>query len=209
MHCLPFISLFFLLGSCAPVAYRQLQETGGDVHCIDQFKPAIRRALYQTSADVTGHHLSGILLIKQMPDSATRIVFTNEAGYTFFDFEFDGRGSFTVHSIISKMDKEAVKRTLRKDFELILMNRLNTGAAKVFKKDNETYYAFTEGEDVFYYITDAQCSRLLRMERGNTRKKVLEATRGELKEGIPEFITIRHRNFNFTIDLKKIDDDAE
>ena len=209
MPYLRFVSLFFLLNSCAPAAYKQLQQTRGDVHCIDPFKPDIRRALYQTSVDVAGHHLSGLLLIKQMPDSATRIVFTNEVGYTFFDFEFTKEGNFIVHSILPKMDKEAVKKTLRKDFALVLMNQLNSGTATIFKKNNETYYAFADGRDVFYYVTDEGCSRLIRMERGNTRKKVLEATRCDLKEGVPEFITIHHSNFNFTIDLKKIDDHAE
>ena len=113
MPYLRFVSLFFLLNSCAPAAYKQLQQTRGDVHCIDPFKPDIRRALYQTSVDVAGHHLSGLLLIKQMPDSATRIVFTNEVGYTFFDFEFTKEGNFIVHSILPKMDKEAVKKTLQ------------------------------------------------------------------------------------------------
>lgn len=209
MRSLLFISALALLNSCAPVAYKNLKSAEGTVHCIDKFKPAIQRTLYQTSVDVMGNHLSGILLIKQMPDRSTRIVFTNEAGFSFFDFEFARNGAFTVHSIIPKMDKDAVKKTLMKDFELVLMNRLNAAAAKVFKRNGEYYYAFGDGADVYYYITDANCTQLLRMERGDAKKKVLEATRGALKDGMPEFISIRHKNFNFTINLKQITDNAE
>lgn len=208
MRCLLFVSMLFL-SSCAPAVYKKLQQSDGAPSCIQKFKPTIQRALFQTSVDVVGNHLSGVLVIKQMPDSSTRIVFTNEVGYTFFDFEFSKDGAFTVHSIISKMDKEAVKKTLRKDFELVLMNRLNPASGRAFTKSGENYYAFSDGEDVFYYITNADCSQLLRMERGNTKKKVLEATRGALKDGIPEFVNIQHKNFNFTINLKRIYDNVE
>ncbi|MBZ4189823.1 hypothetical protein [Niabella beijingensis] len=209
MRFLPFVSLLLFLAGCAPVAYKQLQKSEGDVHCIERYRPQIRRALYRTSVDVAGNHLSGILLVKQMPDSTTRIVFTNEAGFTFFDFEFTAGGGFRVHSIISKMDKEAVRKTLRKDFELVLMNRLNAATATVFKKQEEYYYTFRNGKDRYYYITDAGCTRLLRMERGDTKKKVVEATSGVLQGGVPETVVIRHSNFNFTIELKRIYDNAE
>ena len=210
MRCLQFVSVvLFCCTSCAPVAYKKLQQTEGNAHCIQQFKPDIQRALFQTSVDVVGNHLSGILVIKQMPDSSTRIVFTNEAGFTFFDFEFAKDGAFTVHSLISKMDKEAVKKTLRKDFELVLMNRLHLSTARIYKKGNERYYAFEDDSDVFYYITDPGCTQLLRMERGDSKRKVLEATRGAMKNGVPETLRIHHNNFNFTIDLKWIYDNAE
>lgn len=193
MRFLLLISALALLNSCAPVAYKNLKSAKGTDHCIDKFKPIVKRALYQTSVDVVGNHLSGILLIKQMPDSSTRIVFTNEVGFSFFDFEFAKNGVFTVHSIIPKMDRDAVKKTLKKDFELVLMNHLNAATAKVYTKNNEYYYAFRDGSDIYYYITDAKCAQLLRMERGDAKKKVLEATRGPLMDGMPEFVNIRHK----------------
>ncbi|WP_300602563.1 hypothetical protein [Niabella sp.] len=209
MRFLLFVNLL-LFGSCAPAVYKKLQPAAGDTGCIAAFKPHIRRALYQASVDVAGNHLSGLLLIKQMPDSSTRIVFTNEAGFSFFDFEFSHTNGFFVHSIISKMDKEAVRKTLRKDFELLLMDVVDTATvSSVFLKGAERYNAFYAGEDVYYYITDTQCAQLIRMERGSRKRKVLEATRGALKEGIPESMHIRHTNFNFTIDLKRIYDHAE
>lgn len=210
MHFLRFVSILLLLSGCAPAVYKKLQQTEGDASCIQKFKPHIERALYQASVDISGRHLSGMLLMKQMPDHSTRVVFTNEAGFTFFDFEFSYGNGFVVHTIISKMDKEAVWETLRKDFELLLMNRVDTAAvASVFSKGAERYYAIYAGKDVYYYVTDTRCSQLIRMERGNTRKKVVEVTRGSLKDGAPESVRIRHLNFNFTIDLKRIYDHAE
>lgn len=196
-----------LLTSCAPSVYKKLQVISGDALCIEKFRPGFEKVLYQTSADVAGNHLSGILLIKQMPDSSTRLLFTNEAGFKFFDFEFSQAGAFKVHYIIEKMNKDAVKTTLKKDFQLILFNQ-NTALLKpvTFKGQaaGERYFSYNSGEDYYYYITDAGCSKLLRMERGSSTKKVLEAFTDSLMNSIPERILIHHTNFNFDIDMKRI-----
>ena len=82
--------------------------------CLQKFKPVIERALYNTSVDVTGKHISGLLLIKTMPDSSIRIVFSNEMGFSFFDFGFFTGNGFKVYHIIPQMNKKAVIKTLRK-----------------------------------------------------------------------------------------------
>lgn len=204
----PYI-LLLLLFSCAPKAYKNLQQAEGNAECLQKFQPNFQRALYRATVDVTGNHLSGLLLIKQMPDSSTRLLFTNEAGFKFFDFEFSETGDFKVHSIIDKMDKEAVKKTLHKDFKLILFNKPVTVLKPYkFKEQSatENYYAWNEGEDFYYYITNTDCTQLLRMERGSSTKKVLEAFSGGIKDGVPDSIKIHHTNFNFDISLVRIYD---
>src|SRR5258708_13414216 len=97
---------------------------------------------YHASVEVVGNHISGLLLIKNMPDSAIRVVFTNEAGITFFDFGFSRDRTFTVHSIIKKLNKKPVVQTLRKDFELIL--------ALPFVK--ASYQSWREAEKIFFAV---------------------------------------------------------
>ena len=60
------------------------------------------RGWYATKIDVYQKHLSGLLLIKDMPDRSVRLVFTNEACVSFFDFEFDSAGLFSVKKIIKQ-----------------------------------------------------------------------------------------------------------
>lgn len=111
------------LAGCDTV-YKELQRTNGPAAALDRFRPAFSVALYSTSVEVVGNHLSGLLLIKKMPDSTLRMVFSNEMGFKFFDFEFAPDGNFKVYSIIKKMNRKSVIKTLRKDFELVLMQRL-------------------------------------------------------------------------------------
>ena len=92
---------YLLLISCLIIqlgcvsAYKNLQHTTGDPGNVQRFKPVITTALYKIDVNVVGKYLSGLLLLKTMPDSSIRMVFSNEMGFKFFDFEFaSGGGCF-------------------------------------------------------------------------------------------------------------------
>lgn len=193
--------------SCSS-SYKHLTRSNGELSCIGQFRPKIETVLYNTNVNVIGNHLSGLLIIKQMPDSSLRMVFSSETGFKFFDFEFS-QNNFKVHYIINKMDKKSVIKTLRKDFELVLMHRLNVTDGYILKSDSNYYYTFPDGKDHYYYVTDPGCSKLLWMERGSKRKKIVKAIAINYQGSIPDSIGITHSNFNFEIGLKRITNYAE
>lgn len=201
---------YLLLSSCLIVlvgcasAYKNLQPATGNITNLQKFKPAFTVDLYNTQVDVTGNHLSGILLIKKMPDSSMRLVFSNEIGFKFFDFEFAKNGDFKVYSIIDKMNKKPVIKTLRKDFELIMMENLDEGKMKIQKNDSLLYYTFRQSKGYYHYITNLSGNTLVRMERANKRNPVVEAIMHNYVNGVPDTIGITHNNFDFTIGLKKI-----
>jgi hypothetical protein len=139
-----------------------------------------------------------------MPDSAIRVVFTNEAGVTFFDFGFSPNQTFTVHSIIKKLNKKPVVQTLRKDFELIL--------ALPFAKA-ASYQSWTEGEEIFfgvnqkkqtaYFIISKDCSSLHRLEWGDARKR--KVTVNLIGSSYPslEKLELIHHTFDMRISLTR------
>ena len=202
-HYLLLSSCLFLLPACRSV-YRGMQKTQGDPSCLVKFKPTFTKALYNTKVDVTGKHLSGLLMVKAMPDSSTRLVFSNEMGFKYFDFEFSAAGVFKVYYILPQMDKEAVLITLRKDFELLLMQHLDTAKSFVLKKNGLIYYGFPQTKGNNYYITDSTCQHLVRLERASERKPVVTAVMQNYADGMPDSIGISHAKFNFTIGLKKL-----
>ena len=193
-----------MLFACS-AAYKQMQTAAGDVNRIQKFKPAFSVALYNTHVDVMGNHLSGLLLIKKMPDSTVRMVFSNEIGFKFFDFEFSPDGAFKVYSVIKQMNKRSVLKTLRKDFELILMDRLDSSEVSVRINNGLIYYVFPKSKGYYYYITDSTGDKLIRMERASKKKTVVEAIMENYINGIPDSIGISHKTFNFTIGLKRIE----
>lgn len=192
-----------LLLSCSPL-HKQMQSAATDIRTVQKFKPAFTVALYSATVDVVGNHLSGLLLIKKMPDSSIRMVFSNEMGLTFFDFEFSENGDFKVYSIIKKMNKRSVIKTLRHDFELILMNRLEKGEVKT--ENGLLYFIFPQTKGFNYYITNEKSTELIRLERASNKKTIVEAVmKNYTGAGIPDTIGISHKTFELNIGLKRIE----
>ena len=198
-----FLSLFFLTISCNQ--YRHLKRTPPEENCIEKFKPAFLLEEYKISVDVVGKHISGLLLIKYMPDSSTRIVFTNEMGFSFFDFGFSQDNGFAVYQIVPQMNKPALIKTLRKDFELIMFRNMDRNKTYNLTDSSIVYHAYPQVKGVNYYITDEQCSRLIKMQRSSDKKPIMEALFYDNFPGkSPDSISIRHLNFKFSISLKKL-----
>lgn len=198
------LSSFFLVVAGCTSAYKHLEHIEGSSSCLQKFKPQFSTALYTTQANIVGNYISGLLLIKTMPDSSTRLVFSSEMGLSIFDFEFSPRGEFKVHHIINKMNRKAVIQTLKGDFELVLMNQLNSEGAQILRQDQRIYYSFPKKKGSNYYITDLNCETLIGMEKASKRKAVVKAVMINYENGIPDSIGISHTNFHFTIGLKRL-----
>src|ERR1700722_15996567 len=90
-----FLSLTCLDLSCNQ--FRHMQKIPSDESCIQKLKPEFNHVVYKTSVDVIGKHISGLLVVKRLPDSSTRVVFTNEMGFSYFDFGFPPDSGFKVY----------------------------------------------------------------------------------------------------------------
>ena len=196
-------SLLIVLFGCSSV-YKNLQPAQGNFASLQKFRPDFKVALYKAQINVTSNYLSGLLLIKTMPDSSTRLLFSNEMGFKFFDFEFSKHGEFKVHYILKKMDRKPVIATLRKDFEIVLMQHLDTSTAFIKRQGSLIYYGFPQVKGTNYYVTDASGNSLLKMERASRRKTVVTIIAENFVNNLPDTIGIEHHNFNFTIALKRI-----
>jgi hypothetical protein len=197
-------SCLFILTGCSSV-YKNLSPARGDITYIQKFKPDFKVALYKAKINVAGHYLSGLLLIKALPDSSIRMVFSNEMGLKFFDFEFKPNGGFKVFYVIERMDKKPVIKTLKKDFELMLFLNLDSKTAFLLKDDHNIYYIFPKQKGYFDYVTDVAGTGLARMEVSSPRKPIVQAIMQNYHNGMPDTIGITHKNFSFTIGLKRIE----
>lgn len=203
MKCLLFTEIMLLM-SCAS-AYRNLQTYQGDADCLKKFQPKFTTNWFKATVDVFGKHIGGLLLIKKMPDSSMRVNFMNETGISFLDFEFHG-SEFKVHNVMKALDKNAVINTLRKDFELILMDQINAVNSNSSERNQEVYYFFPENKEKVYFVTNMDCSTLLRVERTSKLKLMVEANFvNPDSNGVPDSVHISHFTFDMQITLKKLE----
>ena len=195
------ILLFF---GCAS-DYKALRPAPADVSCaLSKFNPAVKNAWYTASVDVVGKHLSGLLLIKQMEDSSHRVVFTNEAGLTFFDFQY-GRGEgFKVIQIIPQLKKNVVINLLKRDFELVLGKPFQNADFEAWSTPDERFFGHRQKNETVYFITDKECASLQRFEVGSRRKRKVSVRFGGVRGTDANSIRIDHHTFEMVINLKKI-----
>jgi hypothetical protein len=204
MRCLLLSSCFLVLAGCSSV-YKKLQPAIGNSSALAKFRPNFNSALYKAEVDVVGHHLSGLLLIKTLPDSSVRMVFSNEVGFKFFDFGFEAGGGFKVYYVMSQMDKKPVIKTLKKDLELVMLREQDIKGAVMKQDDHNLYYIIKRPKGFFCYITDKECTRLERMEIASPHKPIVRAIMENYRNGVPDTIGITHKNFSFSIGLKRIE----
>lgn len=204
MRCLLFSLLCVLAIGCAS-EYRHLQVAAPDPECATKIVPKyIRTSWYDASVDVAGKHISGLLLIKNMPDSSKRVVFTNEAGVTYFDFGFSNEGTFKVHTVIHQLKKNAVIQTLRKDFELIMGLPFQNGKYERSLAGEEVYFGVKQKNETAYFITNKDCASLQRLEWGAVRKRKVSVQIPGSGYPSPEKIELEHLTFNMQIKLTRI-----
>jgi hypothetical protein len=158
--------------------------------------------------NAVGREFTGILIMKKMADTTIRLVFSTKPGIKIFDFEFLSDSGFRVLYIMKEFDKEAIIKTLRKDFELLLFLYTNGNNGYLMSNGKMNYYTFPRENGYNYYITDSTCRQLLLMQRASSRKAVVDISLIHLSHGMADSIMIRHRNVNFTIGLSKEKENA-
>jgi hypothetical protein len=202
MRCLLFSLLLFC--GCAS-DYKTLRLIPADQLCVSKLRPAgIQTSWFDASIDVIGKHISGLLLVKEMPDSSSRIVFTNEAGVKFFDFEFTEPGDFKVHHVIRQLDKKPVIRLLQNDFSLLLGIPFRTSSWQSWETANEIFYGVKQKSETAYFITGKDCASLQRVELGSKRKRKVSMRFFGNDQRQPDSIQLQHHTFAMEIILKKI-----
>jgi len=196
-------SILFLFG-CSQKTSESIVNTSIHNNCLSTLKPKFETVLFNTQVDITSHHLSGLLLIKKMQGDTTRVVFTNEMGLKYFDFEFT-TNNFKVIYCMKKLNKKIIINQLKKNFSLILMNRTDLNAYQLVKTDSVKYYKLDGAKDQTYYITDTGCTKIIRMEIvDGEKKKILLHLKGD-KNGMADEIAINYQTFKFDINLKQIE----
>lgn len=202
MRILLLSSLIFLL-SCSKTTTNSLQVGTGNV-CLQALKPNINSVLFNTQVDILNHHLSGLLLIKQLNNDTTRIVFTNEMGLKYFDFEFTSN-DFKVIYCIKKLNRKILLKQLQKIFNLVLMNNTDLNGFQLVKSGSEDSFLLDNQKEQTYYITDTLCSQVKRIEILDKETKKIIINLDAKKNGIAENISIKYQTFKFDINLKQIE----
>ncbi len=183
-----------------------LQEQHAAPCEIEPFVPKMGKVLYKAEVEITGHHLSGLLLFKTMEDYTQRIAFLLETGQSIFDFGFGQDGTFKVYYVQKKFNRKPVITALRKDFELLLLQQHELfGQEHSYQFEGNRYNPYRRGDEKIWLVTDQGCTKLIKVLRSSKRKEMVELFRYPSDAATPDSVWINHKTFNFTIALKKLE----
>ncbi len=200
--------LLLLFTACKAPYYSKLVPQSSIGSSAFKYKPEFDKQLYRCIVDGRAvfkkFHLSGVLYFKKLDDGSTRVLFQNEMGFSFFDFEWSDHDSFKVNSIIPQLNRPAVVRTLQKDLNLFLMKQLNPESEVVYKSGSDVLYRFTLQKGYVYYIENS--ARLMRIDNTGAKRLVTSIIlkNGTESHALPDSALFRHLKANFTIELNKI-----
>jgi len=153
-------------------------------------------------------NLSGLLLFKRTEDQVTHVVFQNEMGLNYFHFTWDYHHHFKVLSIIPQMNRKALIKTLKKDFEILLMISKTGGGITHYNAADSTQVLRVPLEQGF---VDYRYHKSNRHWLGATlvdKRKVIttfEFSQPVIWKDLPNHMLIRHRTAGFNIELTKLE----
>lgn len=132
---------------------------------------------YNMQLDFMKHHLSGMLIVRRMPNEDIRFLATTYFGLSIFDFSLQGE-TFKVNSCIAPMNKEKILKLLEADLKNLF---LNSKKIRV-KKKNSTFEQRISGKGF-----------------GKSVSILSEYVNGE-----PEQVQIKHPWIRLTIQLNRL-----
>ena len=163
------------------------------------------RAVYKTKIDYKDKHFSGLLLVRENPDSSFRIAFVTEVGMKIFEFEFlpKKKNNFKVVSILSYLDKGIIIKVLRRDFESVFMTFAKYKKAKIKDLGKGLFlkkYCY-QGKRIY---SMQGFDRIVKMQRKKFFSVKEEIIFEYNNQGFPAQITIHHLNAKLDIEMQLI-----
>lgn len=104
---------------------------------------------YNMQLDFMKHHLSGMLIVRRLPDDEIRILASTYFGLSLFDFSLQG-DEFRVNSCMEPMKKKKILQLLEADFKNLFLNQKNVRIKKKSNTSEERITGRGFGKSVFH-----------------------------------------------------------
>ncbi|MEI6887672.1 MAG: hypothetical protein ACOYM0_05895 [Bacteroidales bacterium] len=159
------IVFILLLTACDPVKKSQLSPSGKGSFKIPEwsspFLKGFEKALFHTSLDVAGKHLSGISIIKRTSDTSFHFTFANEIGMTYLDMEVF-RKTYKADYIFEALNRKSFLKVLWSDFSMMLFSSSERKPVRMYL-DNESE------ESVYFFLRQSMYTWINTKEMNLTR----------------------------------------
>jgi hypothetical protein len=160
------------------------------------------KALFKASLDISKHHLTGLLFMKQTSDTSVRMVFSNEIGMNYFDFEFV-REQFVIHYCFPSLSRKSLLKILESDFRLLLPDN----SVKILKvlhpaeNPSDTEYKVKSTAGRYFYTLENNSKRISLITSSGKFLKKTRIIFSSTGIGVPGKIRILNPTIKLTLSL--------
>ena len=189
------IILTLFLHSCMITDFKQVSN---DFEYKKILSDTLNSYVYRARIKLYDKDFSGLIIIKPKKKKH-RIVFLNEIGMKFFDFEISNNSYKTYH-IFQAMNKKMLIKLLVNDFRLILMTDINNKSKFLIEKKTGKY-AIKPKNVKEYYLFDNNPLLPFSANRYSIIRKNVFLNYEDYTNNIPHHIKIKHKNINFEMNL--------
>ncbi len=111
--------------------------------------------LYKAKIDIRGNPYSGLFAIRIFPDETYRVVFLNELGMKFFDFETGSKG-LTAHFCFEAFQKPGIQKVLEETVNTLFLSGkpFEKGKASITQGGDFTVYPVTLDRKKYCFINN-------------------------------------------------------
>lgn len=170
------------------------------------FDTSFRKATYITDFIIAGNQLSGITIIKNMPNTNTfHIVFMSQIGLKYFDISIASEKNkdwFAVNYLMKSLDRDFIVEALKKDFALLLTS--NDHKYLEFFQDplaGRQEIISRNGKEVVSYLIEEDNLSTISSMKGKSTVTSIRIT--EYSEGYPKVIIINDKKARLAMSLSE------
>ena len=210
MRNLSFVSLFLisiLLSGCStlkPFGLKPCQD-GADSLALTRspYKDRFDKLLFKASLDIRKEHLTGLLLVKRMPDSTIQIGFANEIGMTFFTFIIREDG-FEAPYVFEPMNRKPLISIFRTCFELMLEYETDPKSRSILCNSEEDFVSAGSRSGRYkawstIYRSPSKGSVLYGMNNFWDRTRIIFS---DVSNGVPQTVSVSTPMVGLEMELK-------
>lgn len=195
-------SLLFLLVSCKSYVPLHAELTNNELKVVENqyFSDPGKDYVYRAKIEAYGNEFSGVFIVKKINKYQHRLVLTTDFGFKLLDVELS-QSSFKIHFIAEQLDRALIRKTLEKDFKLLLKPSFPV---------HETYTS--ERFDIYKSKLNKRFHFVLINNSSGLLEKVLETTNIKEKVSFHFFakkntfadsILVEHRDIDLKIKLNQ------
>ncbi|MBK9799804.1 MAG: hypothetical protein IPP56_08780 [Bacteroidetes bacterium] len=200
--------LCLLISACVSNRFSEIE--GGDTVTIGSdlllplFKNSSPSPLYKAEISLYRKKFGGLLLVKNMPDSSYRVVFTTETGIKLLDFELKKSG-YKLLYCIDKLNRPSVVSTIAADIQLLLTEFKQAQSALLVDQNGNRLIQLNQADTITQYLLEPQSNLPKKIEQGIGKKKKVVLDLHNYVNEIPSGISIQHKNIRLKIILTLVE----